>query len=61
MNHAAISMDQIVALFAVVLMLILVGRNLGRFRLSAGRKVGMALVWVAVFGLIALLAAQFGM
>ncbi|WP_183629139.1 hypothetical protein [Novosphingobium sediminicola] len=54
-------MDQIVALIAVALMLMLVWRNLSSYRLSAGRKLGMALLWVVAFGLIALLAAQFGL
>lgn len=61
MNPAAISMDQIVALIAVALMLMLAWRNLSSYRLSAGRKLGMALLWLVAFGLIALLAAQFGM
>lgn len=61
MNPAAISVDQIVALIAVALMLMLVWRNLASYRLSAGRKLGMALLWLVAFGLIALLAAQFGL
>ncbi|MBN9146386.1 MULTISPECIES: hypothetical protein [unclassified Novosphingobium] len=61
MNPAAISMDQIVALIAVALMLMLAWRNLSSYRLGAGRKLGMALLWLVAFGLIALLAAQFGM
>lgn len=63
MNPAAISVDQIVALIAValMLMLMLVWRNLSSYRLSAGRKLGMALLWLVAFGLIALLAAQFGL
>ncbi|MBB3957647.1 hypothetical protein GGR38_004621 [Novosphingobium sediminicola] len=61
MSSAGISMDQIVALIAVALMLMLVWRNLSSYRLSAGRKLGMALLWVVAFGLIALLAAQFGL
>lgn len=61
MNPAAISMDQIVALIAVALMLMLAWRNLSSYRLGAGRKLGMALFWLVAFGLIALLAAQFGM
>lgn len=54
-------MDQIVALIAVALMLLLVWRNLSSYRLGAGRKLGMAMIWVVAFGLIALLAAQFGL
>lgn len=61
MNPAAISMDQIVALIAVALMLMLAWRNLSSYRLGAGRKLGMALLWLVAFGLVALLAAQFGL
>lgn len=61
MKPGAISMDQIVALIAVALMLMLVWRNLSSYRLGARRKLGMALLWVVVFGLVALLAAQFGL
>jgi hypothetical protein len=61
MNPAGISMDQIAGLIAVALMLMLVWRNLSSFRLGAGRKLGMAMMWVVAFGLIALLAAQFGL
>ncbi|NOW48621.1 putative nucleic acid-binding Zn ribbon protein [Novosphingobium sp. SG751A] len=61
MNPAGISMDQIVALIAVALMLMLVWRNLSSYRLSRARKLGMAMLWVAAFGLIALLSAQFGL
>lgn len=61
MNPAAIRMDQIVALIAVALMLMLAWRNLSSYRLGAGRKLGMALLWLVAFGLVALLAAQFGL
>ena len=61
MKSGAISMDQIVALIAVALMLMLASRNLSRFRLSGSRRIGMALIWLVIFGLIALIAAQFGM
>jgi hypothetical protein len=61
MNATAISMDQIVALIAVALMLILAWRNLSRFQIGAGRRMGMALIWIVAFALIALMAAQFGM
>ncbi len=53
-------MDQIVALIAVSLMLVLAWRNLSSFRVSAGRRFGMALIWIVAFALIALVAAQFG-
>lgn len=59
MNPGAISMDQIVALIAVALMLMLAWRNLSRFQVGAGRGLGMALIWVVAFVLIALVAAQF--
>lgn len=61
MKSGAISMDQIVALIAVALMLMLASRNLSRFRLNGSRRMGMALIWLVIFGLIALIAAQFGM
>lgn len=61
MKSGTISMDQIVALIAVALMLMLASRNLSRFRLSGSRRMGMALIWLVIFGLIALIAAQFGM
>lgn len=61
MNDNAISMGQIVALIAVALMLMLAWRNHSSFQLGAGRKLGMAMIWLAVFGLLAVIAAQFGM
>jgi len=42
-------------------MLILAWRNLSRFQIGAGRRMGMALIWIVAFALIALMAAQFGM
>jgi hypothetical protein len=59
-NPGAISMDQIVALIAAALMLMLAWCNLSSFRVGAGRRLGMALIWIVAFALIAVLAAQFG-
>jgi DNA-binding transcriptional regulator of glucitol operon len=61
MSGTAISMDQIVALIAVALMLLLAWRNISSFQLGSGRKLGMAMIWIAVFGLLAVIAGQFGM
>ena len=61
MSGTAISMDQIVALIAVALMLLLAWRNISSFQLGSGRKLRMAMIWIAVFGLLAVIAGQFGM
>lgn len=52
-------MDGIVALIAAALMLMLVWRNVSFLRLGAGQKLGMVLIWGAIFALIAVMAAHF--
>lgn len=55
-----ISGDQFIGLVAISLMLMLVWRTMARMRGSGRQRLGMALIWGAVFVLITAIAGAFG-